>query len=125
MTVHPLFSCLPKAALAALVLALPCAAQSTAPKISLTWDDNSTDESGFKIERAEPGKAFAQVGTVAANVTTYTDQAVTTGVEYTYRVRAFSAYGDSQPSNVITATATTSSAIPPSNVTIGIKAASN
>src|SRR5512132_2117733 len=42
------------------------AASSSA--INLTWVDQSTNESGFKIERAIGGGAFSQVATVGANV---------------------------------------------------------
>src|SRR4029078_4550210 len=38
----------------------------------LNWLDNSSNETGFRIERSGGG-AFAQVATVGANVRTWTD----------------------------------------------------
>ena len=36
--------------------------------IELHWSDNSTGETGFRIERAGPTGPFTQIGTVGANV---------------------------------------------------------
>jgi Zn-dependent metalloprotease len=61
----------------------------SATQINLTWDDNSDNETGFKIERKKVGGTFAQVGTVAANVHTYNNTSgLTADTAYTYRVRA-------------------------------------
>lgn len=67
---------------------------------TITWNDNSTNEDGFKIERSRKGIGiFAEIGTTAKDVTTYVD--VTPGREsYCYRVRAFNDSGESDPSNV-------------------------
>ncbi|HLG18011.1 MAG TPA: PKD domain-containing protein [Blastocatellia bacterium] len=69
--------------------------------VTVKWTDNSNNESGFKIERQDPGpKApFVQIGTVAANVTTFTDLGRARNTRYCYRVRAFNAGGDSAYSN--------------------------
>src|SRR5690606_29514768 len=64
-----------------------------------SWQDNSTNESGFKVERAMGGGGFAQVATVGANVSNYTDSSVMPGAQYTYRVRAYNSAGDSPFSN--------------------------
>jgi hypothetical protein len=85
------------------------AASST--NINLTWTDNSTNETGFKIERAIGGGAFSPLITVGANVTGYADSGLTASTSYSYRVRATNGAGDSAYSN--TASATTS-APPPS-----------
>ncbi|HAA22223.1 MAG TPA: hypothetical protein DCP28_26940, partial [Cytophagales bacterium] len=55
--------------------------------IDLSWSDNSTGEDSFRIERSSGG-AFSEVGSVGTGVSTYTDNGVSTGVTYTYRVRA-------------------------------------
>jgi FtsP/CotA-like multicopper oxidase with cupredoxin domain len=60
------------------------------PTVSLTWRDNSNNETGFLIQRAT-NAAF----TVGANVTTYTDTTVLTNTRCYYRVRAFNAIGNS------------------------------
>ena len=79
---------------------------STATQINLSWTDNSSDESGFSIERSpdpeSPG-SFAVIGSVAANVHTYSDTTVASGTTYHYRVRATNSRGDSTYSNDLTA----------------------
>jgi hypothetical protein len=73
--------------------------------INLTWTDNSNNETGFKIERGTDGVNFSQITTVGANVTSYKNSGLTSGVRYYYRVRATSGAGDSAYSNVANATA--------------------
>jgi len=77
-------------------------------QINLSWSDNSTNESGFLIERAPdnggvPGN-WAQIAAVSSNVTTYSDGGLTVSTRYWYRVRAYNANGDSAYSNVTSAT---------------------
>jgi len=90
-----------------------CAALPAAPsglsgavagsQVNLTWTDNSTNETGFRIERAVNGGGFAAIGTTLANVTTFTDAGViAAGTAYSYRVFAYNAAGDSLPSNTWT-----------------------
>jgi hypothetical protein len=73
-------------------------------QIRLTWVDNSTDESGFRIERKAAGDIFAEVYVVGLNVQAYVDQNLREGETYTYRVRAFNLVGPSGYSNEATAT---------------------
>jgi PKD repeat protein len=69
--------------------------------VSLSWRDNSGNETGFNIERAPSGSsAFAQVGQVGANVTTF-QQSLARG-KYVYRVRAFNGGVVSGYSNSVT-----------------------
>jgi FtsP/CotA-like multicopper oxidase with cupredoxin domain len=56
------------------------------PKVALTWTDNSTNETGFAIQRSINGGAFAALATVAANVKSYTDATVVPGNSYSYQV---------------------------------------
>jgi fibronectin type 3 domain-containing protein len=74
--------------------------------IRLNWRDNSSNESGFKIERCQGSGCnnFTQIAIVGANVTMYSDTAVSAGVSYSYRVRAYNAAGNSAYSNTATAT---------------------
>lgn len=69
------------------------ATQVTGPGVRLTWTDTSTNETGFAIERAvKSGSswgAFTQVGTVGADVTSYTNAGVSKKKIYRYRVRAY------------------------------------
>lgn len=68
--------------------------------VTLQWVDNSVNESGFYVERAPSGStAFVRVGTVGANVRTFT-QSVTKGT-YLYRVQAFNSTRVSAYSNTV------------------------
>lgn len=61
----------------------------------LNWNDNSPDETNFEIQRSISGAAsFSVSGTVATNITTYTDLTTVCGGEYDYRVRAYRAGDD-------------------------------
>ena len=91
--------------------AAPSTLQATASstvQIDLTWTDNSTDEQGFRIERAPDvnGAAgtYAEIGTVIANVATYSNTALTGNTKYWYRVRAYNTGGNSSYSNEVSAT---------------------
>ena len=81
------------------------ASAATRSRIDLIWADNSTNESGFKIERCAGAGCtnFAQIATVAANVTGFSNTGLITSKSYSYRVRAYNGSGDSAYSNVTTA----------------------
>src|SRR5712691_4791460 len=86
--------------LSLLVAATIYHAEATAAQLTLTWKNNSTNESGFKIERKTgTSGTYAQVATVGVNVTSYIDSSLATGTTYCYQVRAFNSPGDSTPSN--------------------------
>jgi len=73
-------------------------------KVQLHWQDNSTNETGFKIERKTgAGGTYAQVGTVGANVTTFTNTGPIVNTTYFYRVKAYNLGGSSVPSNEVSA----------------------
>lgn len=59
--------------------------------VTLTWQDNCSNETGFEIQRSEVGSGigFVQVGIVGENATTFKDRGER-GKTYVYRVRAFS-----------------------------------
>src|SRR5439155_18435534 len=77
---------------------------TSAASVQLTWQDNSDNETGFKVERAlQPnGQAggFTQIAIVSANTTSYVDATVSGSTTYMYRVQATNGGGDSAPSNV-------------------------
>ncbi len=77
-------------------------AVASAGQINLSWSDNSSVETGYRIERATGAGAFVEIGTVAADVTTFSDTTVQGATTYSYRVIGFNGSGDSLPSNTMT-----------------------
>jgi len=72
--------------------------------ITLTWVDQSTDETGFKVQRKTSAKGtWTDVSTTAANATSYTDNSLAAG-PYWYRVLASNSYGDSISSSEVQVT---------------------
>ena len=68
--------------------------------VSLAWNDNSSNESGFKIERKTgSGGSYSQMATTGQNVAAYIDNSISPGNTYYYRVRAYNGAGDSAYSN--------------------------
>ena len=74
-------------------------------QVSLKWTDLSTNEDGFRIERAEDegfSKGLATFS-VPAGAESYNDQNLKPLAVYYYRVIAYNSAGDSPPSNIISA----------------------
>ena len=63
--------------------------------LTLNWVDNSSNETGFKVERKMGEAPWTQIAQVGANVTSYTDTGLTAATTYKYRVRAYNAIGNS------------------------------
>jgi len=74
-------------------------------RIDLTWSDNSSAETGFRIYRSGNGVRFSKVATVGAGVTSYTNTRLRRGKTYYYRVRAYSGTTSTAYSNTASATA--------------------
>ncbi|NLH36640.1 MAG: fibronectin type III domain-containing protein [Thermotogaceae bacterium] len=71
-------------------------------QIKLTWQDASTNETGFKVERKTGSSgSWNVVKQLDFNTTEYTDEGLTPETTYYYRVKAYNAAGDSEPSNEI------------------------
>jgi serine protease len=82
-------------------------------QIDLTWRDNSTDEDGFRIERSQDaGKTWAEVARVGVDVQTFSDSSLNAQTTYSYRVYAYNTAGDSDDSNIATATTDQTSSEP-------------
>jgi len=58
-------------------------------RIDLAWQDNSSGETGFRIERSTDNINFTQIAEVGANVTTYQSVGLADDTQYYYRVRAY------------------------------------
>lgn len=90
----------------------------TNSQIVLTWTDNSTNETGFTIERKIGTGTYTQIGTVATNIATYSDVAVSAGNTYTYRVFSTNSAGNSTTySNEVTITIPLPVTVPVSTTT--------
>jgi hypothetical protein len=63
--------------------------------LDLTWKDNSTNETGYKIERKTDSGNFTEIGSTAADVTIFSDKTVSLNTNYTYRVYSFNTVGKS------------------------------
>jgi hypothetical protein len=67
----------------------------SATSLRITWTDVA-NETGYRLERRTDGPtSWTVVATFSANETGSTDAGLTTGVEYSYRLVAFNAVGDS------------------------------
>jgi pimeloyl-ACP methyl ester carboxylesterase len=80
------------------------ATSASAAEIDLAWTDNSDNETAFSIERKTGNGSFAQIATVAADVTAYASAGLRANTAYTYRVRAKNAGGSSDYTNEASAT---------------------
>jgi hypothetical protein len=74
-------------------------------RIDLTWSDNSSGETGFRIYRSGNGVRFSKIATVGAGVTSYSNTGLRRGKTYYYRVRAYAGTANSGYSNIASATA--------------------
>jgi photosystem II stability/assembly factor-like uncharacterized protein len=80
-------------------------------QIDLSWTDNSDDETNFRIERSPDGSSgWAEIGSVDANVTSFSDNDLSSNTSYHYRVRAYrsadiaySSYSNITTANTLTA----------------------
>jgi hypothetical protein len=74
---------------------------ATVSALTASWTDNSSNETGFELERSANGTTgWANVNTTAADATSYQNTGLTDGTTYYYRVRAASAAGYSPYSDV-------------------------
>jgi hypothetical protein len=73
-------------------------------QIDLVWNDNASNEQGFRIRRSTNGQIFATIDSVATNVTSYSDTTCPPGMKAFYRVRSFNQSGWAADSNTATAT---------------------
>jgi fibronectin type 3 domain-containing protein len=87
-------------------------------QIDLSWTDNSTSETGYKIERStDGGMSFTEIAQVAANTTSFSNTNLTPETTYHYRVRGTNANGDGPYSNVAFATTPPDPPVAPGNLT--------
>jgi len=92
----------------------------------VTFTDNSGNEQGFYLQRTtaasvalcQSATGWAALQTLAPNIVSYADMAVSEGVTYCYRVDAYNAAGESAWSNIAGRTVPFTVPAPPSNLTV-------
>jgi hypothetical protein len=92
--------------------------------VALTWQDNSTNELGFILERKTGDSAsvepFALLDTLAAGVSAFEDSTLSDTTTYTYRVKAFNAFLESNYSNLASVSSILSTIASPSILTANL-----
>lgn len=70
-------------------------------QVSLTWSDNSNNETGFRVERSDDnGLTWSEINSnLASDISLFTDNNISEGTDYQYRVYAFNELGGSDFSN--------------------------
>jgi fibronectin type 3 domain-containing protein len=74
------------------------------PRVRLGWQDNATNEAGYRIQRSNGLGGFVGIGVTDANVRSYVDNSPPPATQVQYRIIAYNASFNSQPgsSNIIT-----------------------
>lgn len=70
-------------------------------RVKLTWLDQSSNESGFIVERKPKDGDWQEIKRVAVNNTTYVEALTQFNTEYSYRVRSYTSAGKSFESNTV------------------------
>lgn len=79
-------------------------AVATTTSVTVTWTDNATNETSYRLERSVNGGSYLLWIVLGSNTTSYVDTAVTAGNTYSYRVVAANSAGYSVASNTGSAT---------------------
>ena len=84
--------------------------------IDLHWTDNSTFESGFRLERRTGTNPFTVIASTAPNSVSFLEADLAAATTYDYRIAAFNTSGQSGYSNIASATtwSSTMDTTPPS-----------
>ena len=90
--------------------------------VSVSWQDNSSNEIGFDIQRKKTGESdFYSIKSVDSGVTGYLDTSAWGGIPIYYKVRAYNMAGTSPFSGTLTITIPATVPAAPSNLhTVGI-----
>jgi hypothetical protein len=76
-------------------------ATSTRSQVVLRWTDASSNEAGFRVERARVDGEWEFAGTAPANATSFTDSGLERNTLYSYRVASTNSAGASAFSNTV------------------------
>ena len=83
----------------------------TTSSIGLSWQDNSSNENNFVVERSTNGSSYSVIATLSANSTSYTNTGLSASTTYYYRVKAQNSYGSSAYTSAVSATTSGTSTI--------------
>ena len=89
-------------------------------QIDLSWTDNSSDETGFKIFRN--GTELTPSPKVAAGIATFNDTGLTCNTSYTYTVKATNGSDSSAAATTPASTTTSACVVPPPTAPTGLSA---
>ena len=89
--------------------------------VTLTWNDNSTNETYFMVERSTNGISYSVLASLSSNTTRYTTGVQAVGTYY-YRVRAYNSGGYSTYTNTVSTTIAPVATVPnaPSNMNVQV-----
>ena len=84
-------------------------------KIKVQWQDNSSNETSFEVQRSSSGEngTYSLLQTMAANSSEYVDDALTAASQYCYRIRAGRVSGKKSSYSLVSNTACATTASPP------------
>lgn len=71
--------------------------QSSTREVRLSWVDDSSNETGFIIERFEPGGNPIEIGRTERNATNFVDATFASQAFYVYQISAFNSFGRLNP----------------------------
>ena len=84
---------------------LTAKAKKGSAQVQLQWTTNSTNQSGFVVQRSsDGGVTWTTIAQLTGNPNTYADMTARQKTTYTYRVYAYNALGNSPFSNLATVT---------------------
>ena len=72
--------------------------------INLSWSDNSSSETGFKIERKSGVSDFSLISIISSGTNNFVDTGLSQNTTYTYRIFSFNDVGNSTYSNELVIT---------------------
>lgn len=91
-------------------------------RIELSWDDNASNEDGFKVFRSTASDGtYSLIDTTNPNITAYTDTGLAGGTTYYYKISATNSVGETNidlmdPANATTLTPPSSAPQAPTNL---------
>jgi fibronectin type 3 domain-containing protein len=99
---------------------------TSSTRITLNWQDNTTTETHFIVERSIDGTSYSRIASLAANATAYADNGLASNTLYRYRIKAITPTVNStwsQTNGTTQAAATAPSA--PTNLSAGAASSSS